>query len=148
MKPGESPIDFGTMSPSTFRQLFETTSDYREVRAFDGADTWELVGVFTCRDRADANRVATRLGIVTDGKTIGFVDLSSVACIELARHLLEFAIASANVNQEPQAVADGLLRLFQHFLSPKVFHAIIEATTAATEEIVAARLQLRAPRVR
>jgi hypothetical protein len=148
MTPGEAPVDFGTMSPKIFRSIFQTTSDYEEVQSFDGADRWNLYGVFTVRDRCDENKVATRLAIVTDGRTIGYVDLSSLACIQLASHLLEYAVASSNVNGEPQAVADELLRLFEKFLSPKVFNAIVHAVTVATEEIVAAKLQLRAPRVR
>ena len=148
MTPGEAPVDFGTMSPKTFRSIFRTMSDYEEVQSFDGAERWELYGVFTVRDCAEANRIATRLAIVSDGETIGYVDLSSLACIEMARHLLEYAVASSNVNGEPQAVADELLRLFEKFLTPRVFNAIVHACTAATEEIVAAKLELRASRVR
>src|SRR5207249_3069734 len=105
-----SPVDFQAMPADAFRALFEHC-EYREVRKFGGVAQWSIFGVFTCKDRANENEVATRLALVNDDKQIAFVDLSPNACLELARYLIEFAIASGNTNGQPQTAADGLIQL-------------------------------------
>src|SRR5437868_3307202 len=138
--PGTTPVDFQAMPATTFRDLFKQATDYKEVRSFGGATEWHVSGVFAVRDKADSNQVATRLALVSDDKTWAFVDLTPVACLALAQHLIEFAIASSNVNGAPQDGADGVLRLFEKFLSTEAFRAIVNVITAASAEIVAAKL--------
>ena len=99
-----------------------------------------IAGVFTCRDSATANAVSTRLLLCRDETTLAFIDLTPSACLALAQHLIEFAVASSNVNGTPQDGADGMLALFRHFLSTETVRAIVNVLTAATSEIVAAKL--------
>jgi hypothetical protein len=139
--PDESPINFQRMAPGKFRLLFEQQG-YQEVAGQSDASHWRLAGVFIARDqRPDIGNVTlTRLVLEDADGDLGYIDLTPTSAVALARHLIEFAIASANTNGEPQVIARDVLALIRTFTSAEFFGAFRRSVMQAAEEQIRAKL--------
>jgi hypothetical protein len=139
--PDESPINFQRMAPDKFRLLFEQQG-YQEVAGQSDASHWRLAGVFVGRDqRPDiGNYVFTRLTFEDADGDLGYIDLTPTSTVALAKHLIEFAIASANTNGEPQVIARDVLALIAKFTGTAYFSVFKRSVMQAAEEQIRAKL--------
>jgi hypothetical protein len=149
MRPMESPVDWQAMTADEFQQTLERIGCRYEWLAGpgDSAYAWSVVGAYSTKEsnRAVGNRMYTRLRLEgSDGEELAVINLSAQDCVNLSKHLLEFAIASANVNNEHAVVADSMTSLLQGFMAPAKFAAFQHSLQIAAEESISAKLRIKA----
>ena len=128
LTPGPLPVDLKRMDLSQYRRLC------REAGALETPQplgkTWQLSQVYTADDRQHFARLS-----INDSES---VDLTADSAVLLARHLVEYAIALANCNSQPQ-IAHAVLKVLEHFTDPSYFVKFKQALIEAAErELLAA----------
>lgn len=141
MMPSRVPgFDIHTYSDDEFRDLMQQVSDYLEVYQPNKDRRYAMRGLFQARGGKD-NAVFVRLTIKNaGGEAEAEIDLTEASCVEIAGHMLTFAVSLSNMNGTPETIAVELTNLLGTFLHPDTFDKLKAALMVAAKEELRARL--------